>query len=142
MPWAGPTSRFPLIATPRGLEAGGGGAAPRTGNELPRRPPFRQVVLGSPRRRVSSDHARAAVIHLCRSSPSASAASFIAATASRSESYEESMDPNIAADRKRSRTSGAVAIPGSAPYADACLAFWSCSADPPVHSADLWSARD
>ena len=57
-------------------------------------------------------HARAAVIHLCRSSPSASAASFIAATTSRSELYEESMDPNIAADRKRSRTSGTVAIRG------------------------------
>src|SRR4051794_35593645 len=35
-----------------------------------------------------------------------------AATASRSESYEDSMYPNIAADRKRSRTSGTVAIRG------------------------------
>jgi hypothetical protein len=38
------------------------------------------------RRRVSSIHASAALIHLCRSAPSASAASFIAATASRSGS--------------------------------------------------------
>ena len=103
------------IAFPNAILAawtGCGEAPPCTGTSYRVGQPSGRLSSAFPRRRVSSDHARAAVIHLCRSSPSASAASFIAATASRSESYEDSMDPNIAADRKRSRTSGTVAIRG------------------------------
>jgi hypothetical protein len=149
MPWAGAASPFPLNAT---LAAWRGvGDALRLARVTSCRVghPSGRLCSAASRRELSSDHTSAAVIHLCRCAPLASAASFIAAAASRLGSYSRSMNTNIAADRKRSRTSGTVPIrgrhhtglssrpemPREAPHSFAAHPAKKCDAPPAARSS-------